>query len=259
MDGFKKKINIVIDLAKMDFKSRYLGSSIGSFWAFIFPLINLAIMWFAFHFGLKTPSVQGVPFILWIITGLFPWSFFTDAITSSMNSVIDKAFLVKKVVFPVELLPLIKIFASLIIFVFLNIIMILVFLFNGSVPNLAWLQVFYFGFCLTALVLSLAWLTSSVVVFYRDLGHVITIIVQLGFWASPVFWSGDNLPEKYWFILFFNPVAYVINGYRAAFFREEWFWTKPYEAIFFWGLVCLFTFIGYWLFRKLRPHFADVL
>lgn len=259
LKSFIKYRSVVWSLAKNDIKSRYLGSALGSLWVFLLPLVNLFVMWFAFEHGLKTGEKNGVPFILWLITGMFPWSFFSDAVSSSMNSILEKSFLVKKVVFNVELLPLIKIVASLVLFGFLSVVMMLVFLAYGVFPDRYWLQIPYYALCLISLVMALSWFTSAVVVFYRDLGQLISVALQVGFWATPVFWSPSLLPENLKFITFLNPVSYVVSGYRDSFITKSWFWNTPWETLYFWGFIVVFSTLGHLVFKKLRPHFADVL
>lgn len=250
---------IVWNLAKTDFRQRYLGSVLGMLWAFLMPLVNLGVMWFAFEFGFKASPKNEVPFILWLVTGMFPWVFFTDAVQSSTFSIIEKSFLVKKVVFNVELLPIIKIVAALIPFIFLNTVMVVMFVGYGHGPSLFWFQLGYYAFCLLMLILAIANLTSAVVVFYRDLGQVVSMLLQLGFWGTPIFWSAEQLPEKLQIYNFLNPVSYVVTGYRETFISHKWFWENINQTIYFWCVVVLLSVLGQAIFKKLRPHFADVL
>lgn len=250
---------VVWTLAKNDIKSRYLGSSLGALWIFVLPLINLFIMWFAFEHGLKARPQGGAPFILWLITGMFPWTFFADAVSSSTNSVIEKSFLVKKIVFNVELLPFIKIVASSVLFAFLSLVMVIVFLVYRYLPDIYWLQIPYYMICLLALIMSLSWLTSAIVVFYRDLGQLIAIALQIGFWVTPIFWSSAQLPAHLRFVTFLNPVSYIVTGYRQSLIDKVWFWEFPAQGLFFWCFIFFFSTLGLVVFNKLRPHFADVL
>jgi lipopolysaccharide transport system permease protein/teichoic acid transport system permease protein len=251
--------HIIWSLAKNDFRSRYLGSLLGILWAFLLPLVNIAIMWFAFQQGFRANPKEGVPFILWLVTGMFPWAFFSEAILSASNSILEKSFLVKKVVFQVELLPLIKIIASIFPFAFLSVVMLLLFMAYGLWPDQYWLQVPYYAFCLCLLVLSFSWLTSSVVVFYRDLGQVVGVGLQLGFWVTPIFWSPERLPEKFKFVSFLNPVSYIVTGYRNSLITKVWFWQEPMQTLYFWAFLSVLAFFGLFVFKRLRPHFADVL
>jgi ABC-type polysaccharide/polyol phosphate export permease len=250
---------LIWNLTMSDIKSKYLGSLLGSLWIFILPLIQLIIIWFAFELGLRPGHIQGVPFMLWLITGMFPWTFFSDALSSASNVYIEKSFLVKKIVFNLEILPFVKILSSMILFLFLSLVMLIVFIFYGFEPNLYWLQIPYYFISLVFLVVSLSWLVSSLVVFSRDMSHVIGLGLQLGFWVTPIFWSPDFLPPSLKFVTFLNPVNYVVTGYRRALISKEWFWYYPYEALYFWTFVIAFMYFSLFAFRKLRPNFADVL
>lgn len=246
-------------LAVNDIRARYLGSAFGWLWIFFLPLVNLGIMWFAFEHGLKASPISKVPFILWLITGMFPWTFFSDAVSTSTTSILEKSFLVKKVVFSVELLPLVKIVASSVLFLFLSLVMIAVFVLYGSYPDMYWLQIPYYMICLCSLVMALAWFSSAVVVFYRDVGQIVSVGLQIGFWVTPIFWSPAILPDKLKFITFLNPMSYVVSGYRGVFITKEWFWDLPLQTLFFWSFVLFAFSLGLFTFKRLRPHFADIL
>lgn len=250
---------VIWSLVVNDIRTRYMGSIFGSLWVFVLPMLNISIMWFAFEHGLKQGGVNGTPFIVWLVAGMVPWIFFSDAVANSTGSIIEKSFLVKKIVFNVELLPLVKILASLILFIFLSIIMILLALGYGFYPDKYWFQLPYYMVCIISLVFALSWLTSSVVVFYRDFGQLIAVVLQVGFWATPVFWSVDLLSENLRFFVMLNPVAYVVGGYRESLISKIWFWERPVQMACFWVVVVTFCIVGMKLFRRLRPHFADVL
>jgi lipopolysaccharide transport system permease protein/teichoic acid transport system permease protein len=114
-------------------------------------------------------------------------------------------------------------------------------------------------FCTIFLVLGLTWLTSSIVVFFRDLGQIIAMVVQFGFWLTPIFWSMKILPEEYHTMIQYNPAYYIVEGYRDSLIYNTWFWEKPELTIQYWVITAIFFFLGAVVFRKLRPHFADVL
>ena len=107
------------NLTKKDLKQRYLGSYLGILWAFIQPTITVFIFWFVFQVGFKSMPVDNFPFILWLVCGMFPWFFFSEAWSSATNSIVANSFLVKKVVFRVSLLPIIQIMSALLVNCFL--------------------------------------------------------------------------------------------------------------------------------------------
>ena len=247
------------DLVKNDFKSRYLNNYLGILWAFIQPTISILIFWFVFQVGFKAAHVQDVPFILWLVAGMIPWFFLSEALPSATNAILDNSFLVKKNVFRVSLLPIVKITSAVIVHLFFMVFMMSMYMLYGYAPNLYWLQMFYYLFSAIILLLGISWITSSVVIFFRDLGQLVSMSIQFGFWLTPIFWSLTMVPEKYRWLFELNPAHYITQGYRDALINHIWFWEKPMEALLFWGITLIFFALGSIVFRKLRPHFADVL
>ena len=250
---------LLLELTKKDFKERYLGSYLGILWAFIQPSITVFIFWFVFQVGFKSMPVENVPFILWLVCGMFPWFFFSDSLNSATNSILCNSYLVKKVVFRVSLLPLVQIISALIIHMFFVCILFLMFLSYGYMPSLYNLQVFYYLFGLICFSFGLSIITSTLIIFLKDIGQIVAMILQFGFWATPVFWSFKIIPEQYHWIIKCNPMFYIVEGYRNSFIYHKWFWELGYTTIGFWVATCLIMFLGVFLFKKLRPHFADVL
>lgn len=251
---------LILTLIKNDFKKNYLGSYLGLFWAFIQPITFIAVIWFVFEIGFRaSPATGNTPFFLWLISGMIPWFFFANAFTNGTNAIVVNAFLVKKVAFRTSILPLVQIGSALIIHTVLVIFLLLAFLLYGFSPDLYWLQIIYYIACSIFLLLGLSWLTSSVRVFVKDIGNLIAVLVQIGFWATPIFWSLTLVPLKYQYIIKLNPVYYIVEGFRDSLIHKIWFWERGYETIYFLGFSLVLFFLGAIIFRKLRPHFGDVL
>lgn len=250
---------LIIELARNDLKNRFLGSYLGIIWAFVQPIITIFIFWFVFQVGFKSAPVENFPFILWLICGMIPWFFFSESFQGATTSILENSYLVKKVVFRVNVLPIVRILSSLFIHLFFIAVIFIIFLTYGYKPSIYNLQVIYYLFASIAFILGLSWITSSLVVFLRDLGQIINIVIQFGFWLTPIFWSFKIMPEKYLFIFKLNPMYYIIEGYRDSFINNVWFWNHYNLTINFWMITSAVLIIGIMLFRKLRPHFADVL
>ena len=109
------------------------------------------------------------------------------------------------------------------------------------------------------LLLGLTWLTSSIRVFIKDIGNFVAILIQVGFWATPIFWNISVLPKKYHMLLYLNPMAYIVNGFRDALIFHVWFWEKMNETLYFLAITFTFFVLGAIVFKRLRPHFGDVL
>jgi len=252
-------LRLLLKLTKNDFKQRYLGNFLGIFWAFIQPTATIAVFWFVFQVGFKSQPVDNFPFILWLIAGMFPWFYFSEGLAQGTNSVLANSFLVKKIVFRVSLLPIIKLLSALAIHIFFILFMFAMFIYYGYYPNIYWLQVIYYSFAISILLLGLSWITSSIVIFFKDVEQLVTIIIQFGFWLTPIFWSMKIVPDKYHSLIELNPIVYIIEGYRNSMIYHKWFWEEPMATIYFWSITMIIFLIGGLTFNKLRPHFADVI
>ncbi len=258
-DLYNNKI-LIWNLAKNDFKTKYAGSYLGIIWAFIQPVVTLLVYWLVFEFGLKIGSpTQGVPFMLWFSCGLVPWFFFSDAINNAMYCYFEYSYLVKKVVFKISILPIIKIISSLFIhIVFIGFIIIIANVYNFY-PNKYIVQLVYYIFCTFFLVLAISYSTSAIVLFFKDLSQIINILLQIGMWATPIMWSYTIVPEKYKWIVKLNPMYYIVEGYRDTLINHIWFFDKYFQTIYFWIITIGIFGMGAFIFKKLKPHFADVL
>ena len=251
--------SMILQLTARDFKVRYLGSYLGLLWAFIQPAVTILIFWFVFEVGFKSAPVSDIPFVLWLITGIIPWFFIADTLSSATNSIVENSFLVKKVVFRVSMLPIVKLLAALIIHLFFVLVIFSFFIAYGIRPTLYNLQVFYYGFAMIVLLLGLSWLTSALIIFLKDVGQIVAMFLQFGFWLTPIFWAINIVPQKYHFYLKLNPIYYIIQGYRDSFINNVWFWEHPLYGTYYWGVAATAFVVGAVVFNRLRPHFADVL
>ena len=250
---------LVMNLAKNDFKTKYAGSYLGIIWAFVQPVVTIAVYSFVFQVGFRSGAVMECPFVLWLMAGMVPWFFFSDALNGGTSSMIEYSYLVKKVVFKISILPIVKILSALFVHLFFVLITIILFAIFGYYPDLYTLQVVYYSFCLFVLVLGLTYTTCSVIIFFRDLGQIIAIILQVGIWMTPIMWQETMIAEKYRWILKLNPVYYVVNGFRNALVNKIWFWENYNQLVYFWGITALLFVIGSVVFKRLKVHFADVL
>jgi len=250
---------VVFELMRRDLSSRYLGSGLGLFWMVAQPAATILVLWFVFSFGFGARSVGRVPFILWLVAGIVPWFFLAESVSGATNAVIDHGFLVKKIPFRVHLLPLVRILSALAVhLVFVGLSLVLLWL-SGFPPGLHALQLPYYLLATVAFVLGLSWCTSALIVFLRDLGPVVALLLQFGFWLTPVFWDLEAIPPSYAKFVMLNPAYYLVQGYRESLLQRVWFWRHAELTLYFWAATLVLLAAGAWIFRRLRPHFADVL
>lgn len=247
-----------------DFKKRYAGSYMGIVWALAQPVVTVVMYYIVFDrvFQSRAQAVSDgveVPYVLFLTAGLVPWFFFSEALTNGTTSLLEYNYLVKKVLFKISILPIIKIIAAMFIHVFFICVLLFIACVYGYYPSIYWLQLIYYVGCEFILVLSISYATCAIVVFFRDLLQIINIGLQLFQWATPILWNLDIVPDKYKWIFKLNPMTYIVEGYRNAIYGDTWFFEHFYSSTYFWIFVVAVFCIGSLIFKCSKPHFADVL
>lgn len=254
------KRSILYELAKRDFQQQYMGSYLGFVWVYLQPLLFITVLYIVFTFGLKPgSSSNGVPFAVYLISGMVAWFYIVENLNAGVNVIRQHSFLLKKVDFRLSMLPVVKLLSSSIPHMFFITIAILVALLNGIYPTLYIFQVIYYFGAMVILLLGLNWLTSSTNIFIPDVSKIVSVIVTFGFWLTPIFWNIAKIPEKYQWIIKLNPANYIVQGYRDSIITHIGFWEKPYETFYFWSITGIILWTGISIFKKLRPHFAEVV
>jgi lipopolysaccharide transport system permease protein/teichoic acid transport system permease protein len=251
--------SLIFEMAKRDIATNHMGSMLGFFWTFINPLIMIFILWFVFSYGFKAAPKGNVPFVIWLTAGMAIWNTFNEIVSGATVVVISNPHLVKKVVFPLSILPVVKLVASLITHVIFIVLLVALILLNGIPVSFFWLQALYYFFAMGVLSLGIGWITSSVNVFARDTAQVVNVILQFGFWATPIFWDLNMLPLGAQSVLKLNPMFYIVQGYRDSFIYGIPFWKHMEMTLYYWGVTGFVFVLGAIIFLRLRPHFADVL
>lgn len=250
---------LLFRLAKNDFKAKFANAFLGSMWAFVQPLTTMLVFWFVFQVGLKNGDVGGVPFIVWYAPAFLIWTFFSDTLVAATGSIREYSYLVRKVNFKVSLIPSVKIASGAFVHCAFILFIVVLNLYYGNIPTIYSIQVFYYFFCTIAFLLGLSWLFSAIAPFAGDTTSIVGVIMQVGFWATPIVWSADNMDTWIQSVFKLNPMYYICNGYRDAFIYDVWFWERGWVNIWFWAVTIFMLLLGAKAFRHLRPEFADML
>jgi len=254
------KRELLLELAKRDFQQQYMGSYLGFIWVFLQPLLFILVLYFIFSFGLKSGgNVGDVPFVVFLITGMIAWFHIAENFSAMSNSISQHAFLLKKVDFRLSLLPVVKLMSSLMPHIFFILIALIVAFINDIYPSAYAIQLVYYYFSSIVLLLGIGWITSATKVFVPDVSNIVSLLVRFGFWLTPIFWDINRVPQEYQWIVKLNPASYIVQGYRDSIVTHVWFWERPYEALYFWGVAVLTLIVGVIVFKRLRPHFAEVV
>jgi lipopolysaccharide transport system permease protein len=254
-----KQRRLIIALAKREIASQYIGSLLGILWTFIQPAVMIFVFWFVFSVGFKTKPMNDVPFVVWLTAGMAPWFAFADIVTGSAGIVVANAHLIKKTVFHSQILPVVRLLSSFVTHaVFLSVLIGLI-CFQKLPFSLFYFQFLYYLLCMSIFVLGVGWAVSALHPFVRDVVPIVGIVIQVGFWSTPIFWDITIMPAIVQTCLKMNPMFYIVQGYRDSFIYFVPFWHHPLLTVYFWGVALLVFTGGAVIFRKLKPQFADVL
>lgn len=251
--------DMIWSMAKREIARQYMGSLLGFVWTFVNPIILVVVFWVIFSLGFRVQPAENVPFVVWLTCGMAAWFVFADMVIGSVGVVVSNANLIKKTLLHSQILPIVKVVASLITHaIFLGVLLLLI-LFHRMPVKWCYLQFLYYLFAMTTLALGIGWIGASLNVFIRDVSHVINVFIQVGFWATPIFWNLEMMPPEIHGYLKLNPMFYIVQGYRDSFLYFVPFWERPSEALYFWAVAGSLFVFGALVFKRLKPHFADVL
>ena len=250
---------LIGSMAKREMATKYVGSLLGFVWTFINPLVLIIVLWVVFSVGFRVKPSNDVPFVVWLTAGMAAWFVFGEIVNGASGVIVSHAHLIKKTFFYSQILPVVKVVSCLIThFVFLIVLLGLI-IFNGLPFSFYFLQFFYYLFCLIILGLGIGWAVSALNVFIRDVGQIAGVVIQIGFWATPIFWDINIMPSQWQMVFKLNPMFYIVQGYRESFIYFLPFWQHPYQTIYFWTVASTLFVLGALIFQKLKPQFADVL
>lgn len=247
-------------LVKNDFQARFAGSYLGLFWAYFQPVITIALYWFVFQVGLRSGNVSDHPFILFLMAGLIPWFYFSETWNGATNSLLEYNYLVKKVVFNVGILPVLKVVSAIFVHLFFVAVVTILCMLYGYGIDLYLLQLLYYIPATAFLVLGLSYITAACTVFFRDMTQLVNIILTIGVWLTPIMWNPVTTMSAAMQKLFkLNPMYYIVDGFRDTLLAKVWFWEKPVWSVYFWCFAILIYLFGVRMFNRLKIHFSDVL
>jgi lipopolysaccharide transport system permease protein len=260
MFGLWKLRDLTGIMVHRDLLGRYKGSLMGAFWPIINPLGHLLLYTFVFNLVLHVrfgTDASTANFALYLMSGLLPWGAFSEAIARSPICILAAPNLVKRVVFPTEILPLVVVFSSVLSQVLaLGILVLASVAYTHAIPTaLIYLPLVLFSQIL--FTAGLAWLFASLGVFLRDLGHAISLGLSVWMYATPIVYPATSLPPSFHFLLWINPMSGIVADYRRILLQNlppDWTTYCVYSA----AAVAMW-FIGFAFFAKTKRSFADVM
>jgi lipopolysaccharide transport system permease protein len=251
--------HMIFSMAKREVATQYVGSLLGFIWTFIHPIVLIFVFWVVFSVGFRVQPTNNVPFVVWLTAGMAAWFVFADIVNGASHVIVGNAHLIKKTIFPSQILPVVKIASCFITHSVFLLVLVGLIVFQKMSFSLYFLQFLYYLMCMSVLALGLGWAVSALNVFLRDVGQIVAVILQVGFWATPIFWDIHMMPPKIQILFKLNPMFYIVQGYRESFIYFQPFWIHPRQTVYFWGMTVIIIGIGALIFQRLKPQFADVL
>ncbi|TVZ85808.1 teichoic acid transport system permease protein [Aeribacillus composti] len=266
----KEQINhfyLIRRLSLYELKSKNKNNYLGMAWEVINPLIQILIYWFVFGSIQKRADIQvipgmDVPFIAWLMGGFILWTFFYQSTIQGSKSIYTRLAMLSKMNFPMSAIPSFVIFSQFYVHLFMLIIVLILLQFMGYFINVYYLQLIYFMFATICLLFAVSLIMSTLSTIIRDVHMFLNATLRMFLYLSPVLWPISAVLDNATIItiLKLNPLYYLIEGYRSAFFGTEWYFITNWEyTLYFWGLVIVLFLFGSMLHMKFRRHFIDYL
>lgn len=258
-DVIKNK-KLILKLGKNDFKNRFASTSLGSLWGFLQPFVFMMMYVVVFQFIFKTTGEGNSPYVVWFLPGMAMWMCLNDNIIGASGSIRSYAYLVKKVVFPVNVIPMITIIGNSIVSIFLFMIAAVVCIIFGYIPNI--LEFVYVILAAYAFIIAVTRFTSAVTTLVPDFSNLLSIGMQLFFWATPVVWGLTMIAEHQTILKIMQclPFTYLVTAFRQAFMGGNIITAgHGIYTIIFWALTIVIFLWGNHIFKKNKKDFADVL
>ncbi len=242
-------------LTMRDIRVRYKQTALGALWAVIQPLFTMLI--FTLFFGrLAGMPSDGIPYPLFAYAGLLPWTFFSNAVTNSGNSLVGNSNLITKVYFPRMIIPMASVGSGLLDFVIaFGLLVVLMFYYGvGLSINLLMLPVLVFLTSILATGVGM-WM-SALNVKYRDIRYALPFLIQLGMFATPIIYPSSLVPDKWRWLMWLNPLSGQIEAYRSAFFGKPFDWLALGISAFL--TVAIIVYAAF-MFKRMEKSFADLI
>jgi len=257
MTVFKNLYNyreLIKTSVKKDIGGKYKHSFLGFLWSFINPLLQIAVYALIFPLIIKNDIPN---YTVFMVCGLIPWNFFASVINRTSFTMVENGNILKKVYFPREILPLSVVTSETVNFLISTLIILGFTLAYGMKPSVYLLLYPIIVLVQYVLLIGISLIVSSVTVYFRDLQHFIGVFLQLLFYATPIVYSMETIPESFRWILKLNPMTYIIEAFRDIFYNRAMPDLKTLGVILVVGVIlCV---VGYLIFNKLQKRFAEEL
>jgi lipopolysaccharide transport system permease protein len=243
---------LIYNLVLRDLKVKYKGSTLGFLWSLLNPLLMIVVYTVAFKYVMK---IKVPNFPIFLFSALLPWNFLSSTLSMGVTSITENSNLVKKVYFPREVLPLSIVLVNLFHFCLSFLVLIPALLFFKIIPGFSFLFLVVIVFFQTLFVLGLTLLASALDVYYKDVKHILEVMLNLWFWLTPIIWPLYLVPEKLQDYVYLNPFTAFVQAYRDIILHNQF--PKPLILTILVVTGILVFLLGAAVFQKKQRRFAE--
>lgn len=264
MDYVKENIINIFNTLKMAFvelKKIYKGAVLGWFWLIAKPTLMIFVYWFAFSIGLKISSdINGYPYFIWLLVGILPWLYMSDIFQKGPGILKRYNYLVTKMTFPISTIPTFVSFARIFVNLILTLIVFIIYLNIVREVDIYLIQLpFYMGMMFILFTL-FAFLFSFLGAISKDFANLIKALTTPVLFLSSIFWSVESLPYEWLKTLqLFNPVTYIVTGYRNTFIDKVWFYEDTLSLVIFLGIVLIVFLLSCFVYSRTKREIPDYM
>ena len=241
-----------------DFRFQYNQTKLKLLWAVLDPATQCGVFYLVFYVGMGVRSPrEDIGFLPWLLTGLIPWIFISGVLMAGSYSILSSAAIILNMRYPLAIIPIGAVLTRMMSHIASLFVLAGVHYLCGVRYTLALCWLLYFFLCENLFLIGYTFFFSTITVFFRDVPRIVSVLVRLLYFLTPIFWTPAN--EQAQWVTAWNPFSFLIAGYRGAMLYQGEFDIMPWQHIYFWSLTLFLLTAGNALHVKLRPYFSDYL
>lgn len=258
----KENLGLIWKLNIYDYKTMYSRHYLGPVWIILVPLLSVFVLWLVFGLGIRglREPVQGVPFLMHIMTGFFSFTFITTCITTGASAIMDKQNLMTKMKFPASVLISIKMLGNVMNVTLISSIVFVASIWKGYTDPITYFGFIYFLFATVSFAYALSLILSAAIVIIRDVKNILSAVIRFFFFMTPIIWSLESANPLMQVISAYNPFTYLVMTYRYVFiYNDLYVYGGVTQHLYFWTLTIFLFYIGLHVHYRFRNRFVDYM
>jgi len=254
-----EKLKFIFFLIKYDFSIEFAGTSFGTLWNLLKPVLQFGVYWFIFSIAFKRPEIEGIGYFYWFLSGFLPWFFISAVLLVGAQSILRKRYLIKKIKFPIDAIPTSVVLNQFFIHVALMLIFMPIIYIKAEMNFTSLILLLYYMLANLVLLNGIALGFSIITILLKDFIPFLAIVIQGLFWLSPIIWITSQFPNYVLRWLSLNPFFYILIGYKQSLLGLELYPITINYHLYFWIFVLFIYLISLFLFKRFEPYIDDII